>query len=188
EYLKLLKELEKIGEVTPEMLQGLKELDQSTMFGFLNADLNNAVKKTVAKGLLGGLSEEAMVELLLSGDGGSLTTPQLETLINTALNTYSRTVTAAMAESLPKRTKYLYIGPVDDKTRDICLAMIDAGALTRAEIDAQFPGAFVDGGGFNCRHRWAQQTALTKSEKPKAKKVIQKIKEKRDFNPKTLLQ
>ena len=77
-----------------------------------------------------------------------------ETLANTSLDTYSRAVERVMAEQDPAGTLYVYEGPEDDRTRDECLAMLAAGELTLAEIDAQFPGAFVDGGGFNCRHSW----------------------------------
>ena len=66
-----------------------------------------------------------------------------------------------MAENDPPGTKYVYLGALDDKTRDLCLDMISAGALTQDEIEAQFPGTFETAGGFACRHRWARQTSVS---------------------------
>jgi hypothetical protein len=66
-----------------------------------------------------------------------------------------------MVEDMPDDTEFVYVGVNDGKTRPICKSMINAGSLTRAEIDDQYPGAFIDGGGFNCRHRWAVQTSLS---------------------------
>ena len=77
----------------------------------------------------------------------------MQTLVNTTLNSYSRQVTNQMMSIAPKTTKYVYIGPVDDRTRDECLDMASAGALTLEQIISQFGEApLIDGGGFNCRH------------------------------------
>ena len=60
-----------------------------------------------------------------------------------------------MMDIAPSNTKYVYIGPVDEKTRDECLQMASAGRLTLDQIKSQFGEAvLVDGGGFNCRHKW----------------------------------
>ena len=76
-------------------------------------------------------------------------------ILNTRLNTYSRVATNTMMKDAPANTKYVYIGPVDDRTRDECLDMASAGALTENEIITRFGEApLVDGGGFNCRHKW----------------------------------
>ena len=78
-----------------------------------------------------------------------------------------------MLQTAPN-TKLVYVNPLDDKTRPICLAMIEAGALTRDEIEAQFSGTFETAGGFNCRHRWSRQTSQSdKLNNPSgAKKII----------------
>ena len=82
---------------------------------------------------------------------------------NTTLNNYSRQVTNQMMKVAPKNTKYVYIGPIDDKTRPICLKMWSAGTLTLKEIDEKFPARFVEGGGFNCRHQWTPLELEAKS-------------------------
>ena len=79
----------------------------------------------------------------------------MQTVINTTLNTYSRMVTNQMMGVAPKNTKYVYIGPVDDRTRDECLEQIAEGEMTHSEIISKFGEAVLeDGGGFNCRHKW----------------------------------
>tara|TARA_R110002012_G_scaffold18657_2_gene68215 strand:- start:289 stop:1416 length:1128 start_codon:yes stop_codon:yes gene_type:complete len=96
-------------------------------------------------------------------------------LINTRLNTYSRVATNTMMKDAPDDTKYVYIGPVDERTRDECLDMAFAGALTEEQIINQFGNApLVDGGGFNCRHKWeiASEEGIKLFEGKKAKQVI----------------
>ena len=64
-----------------------------------------------------------------------------------------------MMDIAPDNTKYVYIGPVDDRTRDECLSMASAGAITKKEIVSRFGEAvLIDGGGFNCRHKWEIQS------------------------------
>ena len=76
-------------------------------------------------------------------------------LINTRLNTYSRVATNTMMKDAPKDTKYVYVGPVDDRTRDECLDMASQGALTEEQIISTNGAAVLaDGGGINCRHKW----------------------------------
>ena len=79
----------------------------------------------------------------------------MQTLVNTTLNTYSRQVTNQMMKVAPNNTKYIYIGPLDDRTRDECLEYANAGELTEAQIESNgWSASLSDGGGFNCRHKW----------------------------------
>jgi len=96
-------------------------------------------------------------------------------LINTRLNTYSRVATNTMMKDAPDDTKYVYIGPVDDRTRDECLEYSSAGALTEAQIiESGWTASLVDGGGFNCRHKWeiASEEGIKLFEGKKAQQVI----------------
>ena len=142
---------------------GFAEVKASTLTSFISLNqqvLDNTVINTVAahirnevaKGVLAGMSADAIAESVASS---SISTSQIETLINTTLNSYSRTITNSMMEVAPKNTKYVYIGPVDSVTRDECLDMASAGEMTRDEITSNFGEAvLMDGGGFNCRHKW----------------------------------
>ena len=96
-------------------------------------------------------------------------------LINTRLNTYSRVATNTMMKDAPDDTKYVYVGPVDERTRDECLEYSSAGALTEAQIiENGWTASLVDGGGYNCRHKWeiASEEGIKLFEGKKAQQVI----------------
>lgn len=97
-------------------------------------------------------------------------------LINTRLNTYSRIATNTMMKDAPSDTKYVYVGPIDERTRDECLRYASAGALTEEQIKANgWTASLVDGGGINCRHKWeiASSEGIKLFEGKQAQKVIQ---------------
>ena len=153
-YQGVLSGMEFTGTVTEETLLALVRLDQAT-FKKQISSMGEQIIDQAVKGILGGKTEREIAQSML---GNVLRPDQAETLANTALNTFERNVTAEMAANDPPNTKYVYQGVIDQKTRDICLKMISSGRLTRDQIDSQYPGAFIDGGGFNCRHRWAKET------------------------------
>ena len=77
--------------------------------------------------------------------------------INDAMNNMSRAVTTQMMQDAPADLKYVYIGPVDEKTRPFCLDAAAQGALTEAqilELGGEYAESLVSGGGINCRHNW----------------------------------
>ena len=140
------------AEVSPQTLTSFISLNEQV---FDNAIINNIashIRNEVVKGVQAGLSANDIIQKVASS---STSNAQMQTLVNTTLNSYSRTVTNSMMDIAPKNTKYVYIGPVDSATRDECLDMVSAGALTLDQIISQFGEApLVDGGGFNCRHKW----------------------------------
>ena len=77
-----------------------------------------------------------------------------QTLYDTAVSIYGRQVEAEQAGDDPSTT-FVYMGPVDAKTRDFCLRHVGK-VYTRAEIDqldnGQLSNVFLAGGGYNCRH------------------------------------
>ena len=176
EYQAVLGSMEMTGAVTDEVLTALLRMDNSTFMKQIGL-MGDQVRNEAARGIIAGASEADITQSILRGAGGVLRPDQAETLANTALNTFERNVTVEMASDDPANTRYIYQGPVDDRTRDICIDMMSAGALTRDEIDSDFPGAFGDGGGFNCRHRWARETSS--SEKLSDKKGAEKLKSKK---------
>ena len=140
------------AEVSPQTLTSFISLNEQV---FDNAIINNIashIRNEVVKGVQAGLSANDIIQKVASS---STSNAHMQTLVNTTLNSYSRTVTNSMMDIAPKNTKYVYIGPVDSATRDECLDMVSAGALTLDQIISQFGEApLVDGGGFNCRHKW----------------------------------
>jgi len=144
------------GAVSEEALTSLALAKQAEFLSHINLAASTVQAETIL-GAIGGKSYKQIYETITSSTG--LSVAQAETVLNTSMNVYSRSVNALMAKDMPKNTKYVYVGAIDDKTRDICLEMASAGALTRDEIDSAYSGAFSDGGGFNCRHRWARETS-----------------------------
>ncbi len=79
------------------------------------------------------------------------------TYARTAAMRFSRQILKDQANELNLET-FVYVGPVDAKTRPFCLELA-GGAFTREEIEdfdnGQTGDTFSDGGGFNCRHTWS---------------------------------
>ena len=140
------------AEVSAETLTSFISLNEQV---FDNAVINNIsshIRNEVVKGIQAGLNPSQIIQNVASS---SISNSQMQTLVNTTLNSYSRTISNSMMEVAPKNTKYVYIGPSDEKTRDICLRQISAGRKTLAQIKSIFgEKVLVEGGGFNCRHKW----------------------------------
>ena len=184
EYQNVLGAMEMTGTVTAESLTALSNIDRNT-FAKQAGVMGELIKKEVARGIIAGATEKEIADGILRGAGGVLRADQAETLANTALNQFERNVTVQMAEFDDPDDKYVYLGVIDSKTRDICLLMASAGALKRDEIESRFPNTFINAGGYNCRHKWASETSRSKKlTKPdKAKNLID---DKKRFNPITV--
>ena len=91
-------------------------------------------------------------------ESAALSSAQVETLVTTSLNNYSRAVGYSVMQENPDDTLYWYLGPVDGKTRDICIRYVSAGKITRDEILKLENGQYslTYGGGYNCRHTWEE--------------------------------
>ena len=184
EYENVLGAMEMTGAVTAESLTALREMDRSFYIKQAGS-IGEAIKKEVARGVIAGATEKEIADGILKGAGGVLRPDQAETLANTALNQFERNVKVEMAEFDDPNAKYVYIGVIDSKTRDICLLMASVGALTRAEIDARFPNTFSNSAGYNCRHHWRKQTSRSR-ELMKPEKASSFIDKKKTFNPVTV--
>lgn len=145
----VLRGMTQFAPVSDEVLAALVDADSARWLQFVRGEVAELVQG-LQRAILTGGDSAALRAVSRVG----ATPAQAEALVNTALNTFSRTVTAIQAQAAPEETLYVYAGPVDGRTRDLCLKMSAAGELTFAEIERQFPGAFRDGGGFNCRHQW----------------------------------
>ena len=176
--------MEMTGAVTAESLTALQRIDRNS-FAKQAGVMGELIKKEVARGILAGATEKDIADGILRGAGGVLRPDQAETLANTALNQFERNVTVEMAELDPANARYVYLGVIDEKTRDICLLMASEGAITRAEIDSKYPNTFSNAGGFNCRHRWARETSRSE-QLIKPDKASSLIDDKKRFNPVTV--
>ena len=87
--------------------------------------------------------------------------------ITDAMNNYSRSVTRQQMDEAPPELKYVYIGPVDEKTRPFCLEAAGAGPLTLDEINSlggEWVESLSSGGGINFRHNWELASSDIKSQ------------------------
>jgi hypothetical protein len=104
--------------------------------------------------------------------------------ITDAMNNYSRSVTRQQMDEAPPELKYVYIGPVDEKTRPFCLEAAGAGPLTLDEINSlggEWVESLSSGGGINCRHNWELASSDIKSQfhnGEEAQNIIKQNKEK----------
>jgi hypothetical protein len=152
--------MEAVAPVTEGVLQGIYEINKATFIDQIRLSAKE-VQKELMNTILTGASRSSLVERIGKLDS-TLRADQIQTIISTMQVTYMRQVQAYMGRELPESTLYVYAGPIDDKTRPICLEMAAAGELTMSEIEERFPGAFINGGGFNCRHHWRTVTKFTK--------------------------
>ena len=117
----------------------------------------NELKTAMFRGLLTGQSSASIMEGLTAtyGVGKVLSSKQQVALLNDSFARFARTTTAKLFEDVPEQ-KFEYVGPNDEVTRDVCVATLEmqGEGMTMAEIEAESPVSFADGGGFNCRHEW----------------------------------
>jgi len=154
--------------ITPEMIEALTTIAEQSFLAHADrywTTLQKELTSSVISGSTTGLRKT------LQGIEG-LQAHQVEAAFNTTLNTYSSSVGAEVARNDPPSAKYTYEGPMDDRTRDECLAMGAAGPLTRDEIERNWPGAFIDRGGYNCRHQWVPVAAAADTNTKGAKHRI----------------
>ena len=160
------------AEIEAATLTTFAQLNEQIFDNSIIRTISGNIKTEVSKGILAGLTAD---EILVNVASSSISNAQMQTLVNTTLNSYSRTITNQMMNVAPANTKYVYIGPVDEKTRPECLEMASADRLTESQIKSKFGASvLVDGGGFNCRHKWeiASSEGLGFNEQTEAEKRL----------------
>tara|TARA_R100000808_G_C2116463_1_gene128928 strand:+ start:119 stop:898 length:780 start_codon:yes stop_codon:yes gene_type:complete len=140
------------GKINPKALSSFVSLNEEVFNNSIIRVMSGQLKNQLVNGVSAGLTADMIIERVSQS---SISNAQMQTLVKTTLNTYSRTITNQMMKNAPADTKYVYIGPVDDRTRIECLDYASAGELTEAEIISNgWSASLIDGGGFNCRHKW----------------------------------
>ena len=139
-----------------QAIEVLALLDLSTISSGVTRYANE-LKTAMFRGLLTGASSKSIMEGLTAtyGVGKVLSSKQQVALLNDSFARFARTTTAKLFEDVPEQ-KFEYVGPNDEVTRDVCVATLEmqGEGMTIAEIEAEAPVSFADGGGFNCRHEW----------------------------------
>ena len=157
----ILKDMDVIADITEETLRSLTNFSTSAFADHLG-QMGNIIKKEIVKGAIAGATEKGIFDAIQQQAG--LSGSQMETLVTTGLNDYSRSVGKVMIDQLGDNQKYRYVGAIDGRTRDVCLDMWGAGNLTKDQITSRFGASvFISGGGYNCRHQWIPIEAESKS-------------------------
>jgi len=147
------------GKVTETQLQSLRSMQQASILKYTE-DIGTKVRLSLVQGVLQGQSKEQIRRLLLRDL--DIKPYQVNTIIETSMATYSRSLTLLQLEDSPEQ-RLIYEGPLDSKTRPICIRMLKEGGLQQNQVEGKYPGALRDGGGFNCRHQWVPLSSKTRN-------------------------
>ena len=145
---------EMFAKISEFELQALLTQSEQYLSGEITA-MANTVKQQVIAGIM---NDRTLDEILVSvGKKGYGANVGMKRIVNDGLNNYSRAVSRMMMDEAPENSKYVYIGPADEKTRPFCLSAIQAGAITLSQIKSmgeEWSASLTEGGGVNCRHGW----------------------------------
>ena len=151
-HTQILTDISMFAEITEETLGALTNFSTSTFADHLGT-MGGVFKRELIKGAISGASEKGIFQAIQQQAG--LSNKQMQTLVTTGLNDYTRSVYKFMMDSAPKNKRYRYVGAIDDRTRDLCLELWGKGEMTQAQIiNDHGEGVLVEGGGYNCRHVW----------------------------------
>lgn len=116
------------------------------------------IQSTVMQNVLTGQKPDIKA---LRNKFGDTAASQIETVVNTSLMAFNRTVTVNKAIDLGFDL-FIYIGPDDKITRPFCQGVLDNDGKPAIYTINQIKGmkngqdldVFTYGGGYNCRHQW----------------------------------
>ena len=181
-YLDALRNMDGFADVDETVLRALVESDLNIYRSKFN-DTYVHMKSLFTESVINGLPREAFVDALTKGQLGVLSPTQAKSLYTDSIAKFNRAVIKQMARNAPDNLMYVFTGPVDSRTSDICLQILAAGPMTLKQIDNNFPGTFLNGGHFNCRHQFRRYTS---KEMYKAN-IIEKQFDERDLTQRTSL-
>tara|TARA_R100000664_G_scaffold16539_1_gene25323 strand:- start:4834 stop:5568 length:735 start_codon:yes stop_codon:yes gene_type:complete len=175
QYTSVLGEVDFFAGISEESIQGLINLEKQTIIAKANS-ISNIARSEIAKGVLLGKNRNDMIKDLIETTG--IKPYQAGVELNNQMNNFSSQVTRLQAENAPANQTYIYVGPADSKTRPICLQMLQEGEVTLDYIESTYGNAFVERGGYNCRHFWRPYSQELSSIKKKQQKQLKTIDEK----------
>ncbi|MFQ6610705.1 MAG: hypothetical protein ACE5D7_07895, partial [Fidelibacterota bacterium] len=133
--------------VSAEQLTYLQQLNTRELLGRAE-DYALRLEKELFSGLASGQGSEFIAERI---QDIPLATHQLNVVAHDGVKQFQNTARQKAFEGA--KVKWVYIGPNDSVTRDICQEALAAGEVTEKERDRLAAGG-PDRGGFNCRHDW----------------------------------
>ena len=167
ELLTILDDLPFFGTVSETQLAAFRNMVSSSVMQFTES-LGTDMRNVMMQGITNGLPKDEIRDMMRRTAKGR----RVENIINDALRTFEQSVIAEMARGLPGNTPFSYVGPLDEKTRPLCRHILASSPLTRQQIDSRFPGAFLDRGGYNCRHMWLPNEPVNKQQRASARESV----------------
>lgn len=148
-----------LGAVSVASIETLKELKKFEMTYLTNGvrQYSDQLKTAMLRGIITGETNAQIMAGLQTGFGvgNFISSSETSFLINDAFSRFSNTSRAKAFEEFPD-IKFQYIGPSDNKTRDVCQRALQEPPLTREEINSLGYIDFGNRGGYNCRHDWVR--------------------------------
>lgn len=140
--------------VTPAKLRALAELGASNLLQ-VGDDVAAGLWRSLAQFLFTTRPVDEIIDDLADAFTDELSSVQ--TLFDTQVSIYGRQVEALATAGLGADQPYLYVGPVDAKTRRWCLdraGKVYSRDVIEAMDNGQLANAFITAGGWSCRHSW----------------------------------
>ena len=149
-------ELRKVSAASIDTLRELKNFELTYLTGQAR-QYSDQLKTSMLRGIITGESNIQIMNNINStfGVGTFISSSETSFLINDAFSRFSNASRAKAYEEFPE-IKFQYIGPSDDKTREVCQRALQEEPLTREEINALGYIDFSNRGGYNCRHDWVR--------------------------------
>jgi len=147
----ILASLRFFGSTTEQQLLALQNIQKFNIEG-LTRQVTSSMQSSMAQGIATKMDKDNLATLMRANIKTQI--PRVENVIGTQLSNFQRSVVLQMAVDLPQNTLWEYIGPDDDKNRDVCRTFLSIDPLTESEIRAIKPDALETAGGINCRHYW----------------------------------
>ena len=167
DILAILDSLPSFGQVTELQLTAFRNIVNNSVISYTQS-LGDDLRNIMMQGITNGSSKDEIRNMMRRSAKGR----RVENIINEALRTFEQSVIAEMARDLPHSTLFTYVGPLDAKTRPLCRHILARSPLTRSQIESRFPGAFLDRGGYNCRHLWLPNEPINKKQRQSAHESI----------------
>ncbi len=142
-----------LGRVTPTRLLALAQLLERDVL-----DIGDTAARAVWRASVLAVYSTQPATTLVDALAQQLETSvsRAQTLFDTQVSVIGRQMERLATEGNDAQA-FLYVGPVDARTRDWCLSrvgLVKTRAAIEAEDNGQLPNPFLTGGGFNCRHTW----------------------------------
>jgi len=150
------RQLAQVPAASVETLRQLKEFELTYLTGQVR-QYSDQLKNAMLRGIITGQTNKQIMESLVAGFGvgNFISSSEASFLINDAFSRFSNLTRAKAFEEFPE-IKFQYIGPSDNKTRDVCKRALQEPPLTQKEINSLGYIDFVNRGGYNCRHSWVR--------------------------------